>query len=177
MTTGKSVTLSSLPWRSAGGWLLLVMALAQCARQPVKPARRPEVVSKPPPVAVVEVKPPPPDRVVKVRGRRLVLKTGRLLSDVTVPPYRPEVPAPLMKEGSAHRGTYKVCVDARGGVRSVSTIKTAGNVTLDEAFRSAIQSWRYQPTRLGNKRVPFCYPLALKVSYPRAVVTAKRTGR
>jgi TonB family protein len=164
-----------LAWRAAGSWVLLVMALGQCARQPVKAERRP-VVSRPPPVPVVEVKPPPPDRVVKVRGRRLVLKTGRLLSDVTVPPYRPQVPAPLMKEGSVHRGTYKVCVDARGSVRSVSTMKTAGNETLDQAFRGAIQSWRYQPTRLGNKRVPFCYPLALKVSYPRAMVAAKRAS-
>ena len=48
---------------------------------------------------------------------------------------------------------------------SVSTLKSPGPRALDGSFREAIGNWRYQPTRLGNKRVPFCYRLGIRVTY------------
>lgn len=145
---------------------LLLAPLCDCASQPPSPAPPPPPKKKN--VPVVELKPPPADRVVKLRGKRLVLKSGRVISDVTREPWRPRVPPPWNREDAIHKGTYKVCVAADGSVRSVDTLKTAGKGLLDEAFSSAIQKWRYQPARLGPKKVPFCYPLALKVRYVRS---------
>lgn len=153
-----------------GASLFAVTALCQCATPSGKRQVRTGPVGSTPvgrPVPLVELKPPPPDRWVKLRGRNLVLKSARVVSDVSSPPHRPDVPEPYNREGAVLRGTYKVCVGTDGNVRSVSTLKTAGNGAVDQAFRSAIQGWRHQPTRLGAKRVPHCYPLGLKVTYAR----------
>ena len=146
---------------------ILIPALGACASSPPPPPVRKPAPPVKQPVPVLELKPPPADRWVKVRGRNLLLKSGRLLSDVNREPFRPRVPEPWNREGAVHRATYKVCVAPDGRVRSVAILKTAGNEKIDSAFRSAIQNWRYQPTRLGPKRVPFCYPLALKARYVR----------
>jgi TonB family protein len=152
----------------AGTLILALLFGPGCAT--IRPAKQPARPSAPVATAVVpvvEIKPPPPDRWVKVKGRNLVLKSGRVVTDVTSPGHRPELPEPFNRAGSVHRGTYKVCIGTDGRVRSVSTLKTAGKPVVDQAFRSAIQGWRHQPTRLGTRRVPFCYPLGVKVTFSR----------
>jgi TonB family protein len=116
-------------------------------------------------VPVVHLPPPPTDQIIKVRGRKLLLQRGRVISDVNRPPHRPQVAARWRKEGNVNRGAYKVCVDTAGRVSSVSTLQPAGNRVLDGSFRQAIGTWRYRPTKLGNKPVPLCYRLGITVTY------------
>jgi hypothetical protein len=165
--------------------LSLTVALCACAVPgpapvPVRvsPATRPlqrdpnpsPSPSRPPPeiVPVVHLPPPPTDQVIKVRGRRILLKRGRMISDLNRPPYRPRVAERWRKQGNVHQGIYKVCVTSEGAVSEVSTLKSPGPRALDGSFREAIGYWRYQPTRLGNKRVPFCYRLGIRVTYATA---------
>ena len=103
--------------------------------------------------------------MIKVRGRRVLLKRGRMISDLDRPPFRPRIGEQWRKQGNVHRGTYKVCVTSEGAVSSVSTLKSAGHRALDGSFREAIGTWRYQPTRIGNRRVAFCYSLGIRVTY------------
>jgi TonB family protein len=124
---------------------------------------------------VVHLPPPPTDQVIKVRGRKILLKRGRMISDLNRPPYRPQIAERWRKPGKVHQGTYKVCVTSEGTVSSVSTLKSAGPRALDGSLREAIGNWRYQPTRLGHKRVPYCYRLGIRVTYGTAD-TADYTG-
>src|SRR5688572_27059064 len=90
------------PVMSLVGLTLALLFGQACAsnRPAKKPVHTSTVVAARPVRPVVEIKPPPPDRWVKVRGRNLVLKSGRVVTDVTSPPYRPEVPEPWNREGS-----------------------------------------------------------------------------
>ena len=129
----------------------LLLALCQCAGRTSAPPK-------------VDMPPPRPDTVAIVNGKKVVIKSGRVLSDLTKDPYRVRVPERFNKAGSVHKGVYKVCVTADGKVRSVTTLKSSGNAEVDDSFRQTIQVWQYQPYQIGDKPVPFCYPLNLKVT-------------
>jgi TonB family protein len=157
--------------------LSLAAGLTACAAPNPRPVRKPPAAPRPDrdPVAsaapppeilpVVHLPPPPSDQIIKVRGQRVLLKRGRIMSDLNRPPYRPQIPERWRRRGNVHQGTYKVCVTSGGTVSSVSTLKSAGHRALDGSLREAIGNWRYHPTRIGKRPVAFCYSLGIRVTY------------
>jgi outer membrane biosynthesis protein TonB len=99
-------------------------------------------------------------------------KAARLLSNVHEDPHKPRLPDHLNGAGAVIWGMYKVCVSAEGAVAGVSVLRSAGSTVLkkgdqqlvDARWMDTIKTWKYRPYMLGEKAVPFCYPLRLTVS-------------
>jgi TonB family protein len=89
--------------------------------------------------------------------------TGQRMSDTTQAPYRPTLPSELQGPGSTYWGLYKVCVSTKGETAGVEIMRSTGHAALDERWIAAIRQWRYQPYRVRDQAVPFCYPTRIEI--------------
>jgi hypothetical protein len=88
---------------------------------------------------------------------------GQLLSDmVNDPRYRPHLPPSLNIAGSVYWGLFKICVNTDGAVQSVQLLKSA-HPDVDDAWVALIRTLEHRPYSVGDKLVPYCYPMRLEV--------------
>ena len=87
-----------------------------------------------------------------------------LLTDVTVDPHRPRLPARLSKDGGRYVGLYKICVSSSGSIDSVKVNKGTGDAQLDSEWIQIIRGWRYRPLEMSGRKVPFCYVSTVEAS-------------
>jgi hypothetical protein len=88
---------------------------------------------------------------------------GRVLVDIARDPrYKPVLPPSLNKAGMVVWGLFKTCVDSDGDVYSVKVIKSAHR-DVDADWMNTIRSWKHQPYAIGDRPVPYCYPVRLEV--------------
>lgn len=79
-----------------------------------------------------------------------------MLTDPSVPPYRPVIPTGL--QGRRYMTLTKICVKNTGNVESVKILRSA-HADLDRPVVDAIQRWRYRPYMVDGRPVDFCYVL------------------
>jgi len=53
-------------------------------------------------------------------------------------------------------GSYKLCVDARGAVSSVSSLKSTGFVDYDTKIFRELRQWGYRPYLVNGKPTAVC---------------------
>jgi TonB family protein len=54
------------------------------------------------------------------------------------------------------RGTFKMCLDVRGRVATVTTVRSTGYPSYDKAILRAVRNWRYVPYRLDGTPYAMC---------------------
>jgi TonB family protein len=50
----------------------------------------------------------------------------------------------------------KFCVSTAGAVKNVQIVKSSGYPELDQAIKSAVNSWRFRPYSVNGKAVEAC---------------------
>jgi TonB family protein len=68
----------------------------------------------------------------------------------------PQLPPAYRRAGVSLQALVKICVDARGQVRTVNVLKGI-SATVDAEIASTIRRWRYSPHAINGNPVPFCY--------------------
>ncbi len=99
-----------------------------------------------------------PARLTAAAAKRL------LLTDVTVDPNRPRLPARLSKDDTRYVGMYRICVSSSGQIDSVKVDKSTGDAQLDTEWVQVIRGWRYRPLEMSGRKVPFCYVSTVEAS-------------
>jgi hypothetical protein len=88
---------------------------------------------------------------------------GLLVSDMLHDPrYKPRLPPELNFSGSVVWGLFKLCVDTEGKVTAVQMLKSAHRL-VDEPWVAILRTLQHKPYSIGNRPVPYCYPLRLEV--------------
>jgi hypothetical protein len=85
---------------------------------------------------------------------------GFLAIDPQLPQYRPRMPPGYA--GRTVSALMRVCTDRDGNVVDVKVLK-GFDPSVDAAFVSALQTWRYSPFKLNGRPVPFCTNVAYSV--------------
>jgi len=104
------------------------------------------------PPVVEEVKIPPPPTMVPptvMRGLRISGETQVQANDV--------VKMQIVRDGKDKvTAMFKVCVDAGGGVSSLSQLRGTGYPSYDDQLEAAIHAWRYRPYLANGIAIPVC---------------------
>jgi TonB family protein len=144
---------------SASGLVLRFVLLVAGAAAPACQAT-PAATAPAPGVPASTARPPGSPAPVARSGPRLLTAGAArmlLLTDPTVDPHRPRLPARLNKPDARYVGLYRICVDPRGQIESVKVNRSTGDAELDDAWMAVIRSWRYRPLEMSGRKVPFCY--------------------
>lgn len=72
---------------------------------------------------------------------------------------KPQYPAKSLELKEKGTVTLKACVNAQGGLDSVSLVKSSRYSRLDQAALEAVKNWRFVPARHGGNAVAQCYEL------------------
>jgi hypothetical protein len=88
---------------------------------------------------------------------------SRRLTDINQPRHMPFIPKEYNVAGRVYVGLFDVCVSRRGTVELVRIVQSTGERSIDEAWISKIEDWRYEPFRPVGINVPFCHPLRLEI--------------
>ena len=140
-------------------WLLGVAMAAGCAT--AAPAPPPPPPAPPPtsPTTAPSRTTGTGDTTTGTRSPALLTAAAAkrlLVTDVTVDPNRPRLPARLSKDGARYVGMYKI-VGSNGRIDSVKVNKGTGDSELDAEWAQTIRGWRYRPLEMSGRKVPFCY--------------------
>jgi hypothetical protein len=144
----------------------LLLATACASSSPPPPA------SAPPPAAPSAGASAAPEHEAVVEGgagpngespataARLTSEQGAalLLTDVKVPPGKPELPSPRETGQILRPAVVEICVASSGKVFGTSMQEKTGNAHADSAIMLKAMSWRYRPYLVDGKPAHFCYP-------------------
>ena len=83
---------------------------------------------------------------------------GYLAIDPQDPRYRPQLPPGVRHAGMSVSALLRVCVDRDGRVVDVKVLR-GDDQSVNDAFVSAVRTWRYQPFKVDGRPVPFCTPV------------------
>ena len=86
-------------------------------------------------------------------GHKSALSDEDLLRYATVSPPAGYPPEAQQKKLSGN-GLYELQIDKNGKATAVKVVRSAGNVVLDEAARSAFTKWRFKPATFQSVRIP-----------------------
>ena len=145
--------------------MLGVLVAAGCAT--TAPAPPPPPAPPPAPAAAPSRTTGTGDTTTGTRSPALVTASAArrlLVTDVTVDPHRPKLPARLNKDGARYVGMYKICVGSGGQVDSVKVNKGTGDAELDAEWIQTLRGWRYRPLEMSGRKVPFCYVSTVEAS-------------
>ena len=70
----------------------------------------------------------------------------------------PDVVATAISRDGATRviGTFKMCLDERGEVANVTTLKSTKYAGYDDEIKRTMRTWRYRPYLIGGSAAPVC---------------------
>jgi hypothetical protein len=88
----------------------------------------------------------------------------RLVVDVAKSPATPRIPPALRRSGMYIWAAYRLCVNERGAVATLTQLKSADRL-VDEDWRRAIRGWRFRPLTDDTGPKPFCsdVPVGVRV--------------
>jgi hypothetical protein len=90
---------------------------------------------------------------------------NRLAVDVSKSPAMPPIPAVLRRSGMYIWGAYRLCVNERGAISTLTQLQSADRL-VDDDWRRAIRGWRFRPLAddTGHQQ-PFCsdVPVGVRV--------------
>lgn len=128
-------------------------------------AKPPEPEAEPAPALPV---PPAPPRVVAPK----MLEAYRISGEAAIVP-DDLTKLEIQKAGVAQViGSFKLCLDTRGAVVRVQTLKTSGFEAYDQKLIRGMRKWRYRPYLDDGKPVPVC--TAVTFVYKQTVARPRR---
>jgi hypothetical protein len=109
------------------------------------------VIGAPPPPP-----PPPPPPAPPHIVPPLLLEGNRIAGNKVIIPDD----ATKTKIADAHRdkivGSFRLCVDVRGEVASITMLKSTGFSAYDQLIQTQMRLWKYTPYQVNGKAVPVC---------------------
>jgi len=73
------------------------------------------------------------------------------------------LPPAMKSAGISFWAMVKTCVDASGTVSSTKIVRKA-DPSLDSQIEQAIRAWKYKPSVINGKPVPFCYMVRYEIA-------------
>jgi protein TonB len=144
-----------------------VVLAAPRAQQHDRPPRQPEPQLAPPPVAVIPVislnLAAPPDAILSRAPEPTAMPAAPTIdrpvasADLGVQcPDRqpPHYPAQSRREREQGEVVLRVLIDDTGHIGSVTIVRSSGSRRLDEAARTAVESWHCSPAQRDGHNVP-----------------------
>lgn len=99
--------------------------------------------------------PPPPPPPARLNVPPTLLESYRIAGTKAIRPDAATKRA-IDKAGNRVVGSFKLCVDARGMIATVSRLKSTGHAAYDTKIEREMRRWRYRPYFVNGKAVAVC---------------------